>query len=392
MSDKVKDLTKIRKKDKRRTVFKVIGLLVLVILLIAGILFTKPYWTPALDTVSLRINRIIHSSEEDGEFATKNFPVEISSDIDYQVARMDNYFALLSDTHLYLYNLDGELSDDRKYSYKNPVLKEADKKTLIYESGGTHFRVDNKYKMLYEKQVDNDIIFARISNEGYVAVVTNSEAHICTLTVYNSEGKQIYSRESTDRIIEVCFNQDSTGCSLVSVNAESGEIVSQAHTFDFNSVEEKWVSTELATLCLSAYFTQENGIFIFGDEMCAYYDSTGVRLGGYAYKNDLIDGTFVDGKVAMIFKNEEIRKTSLVLINGSDATPMEIEIDKELKYIYADENQVYMLTGSSIETYSYNGKLLKQIPISDTYYKFVRIGDYMFLLGYDKIDRVMFRG
>ena len=71
---------------------------------------------------------------------------------------------------------------------------------------------------------------------------------------------------------------------------------------------------------------------------------------------------------------------------------MEIEIDKELKYIYADENQVYMLTGSSIETYSYNGKLLKQIPISDTYYKFVRIGDYMFLLGYDKIDRVMFRG
>ena len=132
MSDKVKDLTKIRKKDKRRTVFKVIGLLVLVILLIAGILFTKPYWTPALDTVSLRINRIIHSSEEDGEFATKNFPVEISSDIDYQVARMDNYFALLSDTHLYLYNLDGELSDDRKYSYKNPVLKEADKKTLIY--------------------------------------------------------------------------------------------------------------------------------------------------------------------------------------------------------------------------------------------------------------------
>ena len=49
-------------------------------------------------------------------------------------------------------------------------------------------------------------------------------------------------------------------------------------------------------------------------------------------------------------------------------------------------------SGSSIETYSYNGKLLKQIPISDTYYKFVRIGDYMFLLGYDKIDRVMFRG
>ncbi|MBS1325028.1 MAG: hypothetical protein HP044_03765 [Oscillospiraceae bacterium] len=65
---------------------------------------------------------------------------------------------------------------------------------MIYESGGNKFRIDNKRKNLYTKKMEQNIIFARISENGNVAVITTSDTYICKLTVFDDSGEEIYSR------------------------------------------------------------------------------------------------------------------------------------------------------------------------------------------------------
>ena len=51
-------------------------------------------------------------------------------------------------------------------------------------------------------------------------------------------------------------------------------------------------------------------------------------------------------------------------------------------------DNVYIMTRVDIKAYNFNGKQLKSKGVSDTYNKFYKIGDYFFLLGYDRIDRL----
>ena len=45
-----------------------------------------------------------------------------------------------------------------------------------------------------------------------------------------------------------------------------------------------------------------------------------------------------------------------------------------------------------IRTYGMMGGAISQAVISDMYDEFVRIGDYLFLMAYDRIDRLEYAG
>lgn len=322
----------------------------------------------------------------------ENFPISLSSitGSNIQTDKIGDCFVILTDSYFYIYDADKGLCDSRQHTYSTAVLKTAGKKALIYESGGNKFRVDSKRKNVFEKELEQNIIFARISDEGYTAVVSNTDDAVCMLSVYDPDGSMIYSRVSVDRIIELAFTAESEGCVIVTMNCAEGQIISNAHSISFDSEQENWSTSKIETLCISAYSTSDGGLFLFGDSKCGYYDNQGQYITGYSYKNTLIDCAFSDGRAAMLFQNEQRRKTSLVLISGVDSTPVEIVIDKELKYIYTEDDTVYIMTGKSIEAYDYSGNLISTLETASAYKSFVKIDDTVFLYGYESIDCVDF--
>lgn len=370
---------------------KLIILLVVILVSIAGVLIfifradiVKAYKRMWSSSTEIIVNS--------GELLEGNFPISITNDdIYYQFGSIGKNLAMLSDTHMYIYSADGELKDTRQHDYSNSILKTSNKRALVYESGGKNFKVEGIRNTIYTKTMDNTIIFARINDNGYVAVVTTAEMYSCELTIYNEHGEEIYHRGCVDRIEDLCFTINNEGCIIATVDALEGQIVSKVIYLNFTNQEETWTTEPLETLCMSIELSEDGNIFLFGDTKCAYYDMQGNQLGGYSYKNSLISGDSNNGKCAMLFENQERRKTTMLLIQDSQTTPIEIVVDNNIKKICVQDGLVYVLKNNALETYNFDGTLLSTAEVSDIYKNFIKIDDEVFLISYDSINKIEYQ-
>jgi len=327
-----------------------------------------------------------------GELEEGNFPLNINNDdIDYQFSKISKNLVMLSDTHMYIYSNDGDLKDTRQHDYSNSILKTSNKRALVYESGGKNFKVEGTRNTIYTKTMPNTIIFARINERGYVAVVTTAEMYSCELTVYNEHGEEVYNRGCVDRIEDLSFTNSNNGVIVATVDALEGQIVTKVMYLNFTNEDKIWTSQPLETLCIDIQITDAGNIFLFGDTKCAYYDMEGNQLAGYSYKNDLISGSSNNGQCAILFENEERRKTTLLLIDNEEKTPIEIVVDNDIKKVYVEDNLIYILKNNSLDTYNFEGTLLATSEVSDIYKDFVKIEDEIFLISYDCINKIEYQ-
>ncbi len=379
------DIVLLRRRKKRRRQLTKFMIFTVVITLGITAYVKVDDWFPALEGIG---NRFESVKSNNGGTTDGDFNISISGGIDYQVSNLNDYLAILSDAYLYVYNQDGELYAERQHAYANAMLQSSEKRVLIYESGGNRLCVENKRKNLYSKKLEENIIFARISDNGNVAVITNSENYVCKLTVLDETGDEIYSRNCVERVVDLTFNTEGTGCILSTSDAKDGEIITRLVAVSFDSKEDKWTSEAFNTLCLKTYY-DENGIFLIGDTKCAYYNSKGIQEMTYNYPSTLVDWDYsVDG-VALLFENETKRQSRFTTINSKTKEYNEKLLNTSgSKCVRLCERNVFVMNKNGISRYGFKGTEETNISHENSYDKFIIIDDYIFLLGYDRIDRI----
>jgi len=379
------DIVRLRRKRKRRRQLTKFTIFAMIITLLITAYVKSDEWFPALEGIGSKFQSVTNNDDgtSDGEFR-----LSISGGIDYQVGNLNDYLAILSDAYLYIYEQDGELYDERQHAYANAMLQTAEKKVLIYESGGYNFRVDSRRKNLYSQKLDETILFARISENGNTAVVTNSENYVCRLIVFDESGDEIYSRNCVERVVDLAFNEDGTGCILSTSNAKDGQLVTNLISVSFDSKEDKWTSENFNGLCLKTYY-DENGIFIIGDNRCAYYNKDGVQQVAYDYPSQLVSWDYNEYGAALLFENETKRRSYVTTISAAkkEVTEKEYQV-AGCKCIQLVENNVLVMNKNGITRYGFKGTNEKVLTELNSYDSFIVIEDYIFLLGYDRIDRI----
>lgn len=376
-----------RRRKMRRRLVKLTAFLFLVFV-IFGLYVKRDVWFPKLEGIGNRYQSVKSSN---GELAEGNFPLSISGGIDYQTSNLDGSLAILSDAYFYIYNLDGSLREERQHAYANAMFQTSGKKSIVYESGGNNFRVESKSKTVYTKKLEQNIIFARISSKGYAAVVTNSDTYVCRLTVYDDSGDEIYGRDCVERVTNITFNDDSTGCLISTSKAQNGAILSNIISVAFDSKKDKWTSDDFSAMELRTYYTSD-GFFVLGDTKCAYYSSKGEFISEYIYPSSLVDFDFKGGKAAMLFSNEAKRFSYVTTLSGSDSDPKEREFaDRNAKCIRIIGDHICLLTNDGLYQYNMSGEDEQKISSEGSYERFIFIDKYIFLLGYDRIDRIDYK-
>ncbi|MGN0613003.1 MAG: DUF5711 family protein, partial [Porcipelethomonas sp.] len=375
-----------RRKKRRRQLTKFI-----IFALVVGLGITAYVkiddWFPKLEGIGSRFHSVKSNSTDSDE----NFPLSISGGIDYQVADLGGSLAILSDAYLYIYDSDGELYDERQHAYANAMLQTTDKRALIYESGGSQLRVDSIRKNIFTKKLDNTIVFARISEGGKIAVITNSDTYACKLTVFDDSGEEVYSRNCVERVLDISFNAEGTGCILSTSDASEGEIVSRIISVSFDSKEDNWTSDPINTLCLKTYY-DSSGIFVIGSTRCAYYSDTGKPEMTYDYPSTLVDWDYCEEGAALLFEDETKRQSSFTTISSTSKTPNEKKFSNSgVKCIRFADRNVLVLSKDGINRYGFKGTEETNLTPENSYERFIVIDDYIFLMGYDRIDRIEYQ-
>ncbi len=376
-----------RRKKRRRQITKFVAFM-LFIGIVVSLYAQRDVWIPRLEGIGGKFQSVKSSN---GELAEGNFPLSISGGIDYQTEDLNGYLAILSDAYLYIYNANGDLYEDRQHAYSNAMLQTAGKKAIIYESGGNKFRVENRSKVFYSKKLENNIIFARISDDGKVAVVTDSETYLCQLIVYDESGEEIYTRNCVERVTDIAFDDNSKGCIIATTYAENGFLCSKITSVSFGSKKDNWVSEPLDTICMKLY-KNDKSIFVIGDTKCAYYSEKGELKNQFDYPSKLVDWDFSEGKAAMLFTNEAKRHSYILTVDSGSKEPNIIEFDDHsAKCVKIINGKVCVLGKDGITQYNFDGGGEKKISSEGSYEKIIYIDDYIFLLGYDRIDRIDYK-
>lgn len=360
----------------------------LTILLIAGIgtglYFTRDKWYNKLRGIGEQYRTIVNS----GKLAEGNFPIEVSGGSDYQLGLTKGRMVVLSDMYTYFYDYDGALLKRRQHTYTNTVLRTAGGKALLYENGGNDLSVEDEDQVFYTKEfAKKQILFARISEEGCIAVVTTSDSYRCELVVYDKRGKVIYERKCVEMVSDLSFINGSKGCVLSDISAENGQLVTKVKEIDFSKDGEHWISPGLNTLGLNVY-GYGKGAFVLGTDACGYVDNNGQISSYYSYDGELAAGASEGGNSAVIVNNDDRRKYVMALFKGGNSEARVIELAGPSIDVTIYEDLAYVLCQGRVMAYDFNGGLRSIADVSDSYTRFLRSDDHIFLKGYNKIDRI----
>lgn len=382
------DLKRHRQAKKRKRFLKKLLWVLIIIALGAAIFLTREKWLPFFDGIK---ERAISVTDNSGELAEGQFPIKVSGGTDYQVCTMENSIAVLNDTHFYVYSDEGQREADKQHTYANPILKANRKKALIYDIGGKGFRLESKNKTVYEKTADDLIVFARLSSNDYAAVVTKNDKVNSVVSIYNGAGEFIYRWNCVDYIMDVAFTNSGDGFVVSVLDSSGGQLVSKLYRFRFDMDKEVWSTPDADTMVMSMEIRDDSSVVAFGDTKCVFYSRNGEMLGSYSYETDL-KGFSDSGKLtALAFYNEQRRKSKLVIVGNPAEDPVILNFNDEIKQVYADGEFVYTMMAEKIIKYSESGTVISEVPISDEYPDFHKLGNHIFLLGYSEIDRIDFK-
>lgn len=371
-----------RNQRKRRRILRRSALFLLLVMAILVLYRKRNSWMPGMDTMGLR-----HQAQQQGQQG--KFPLYVPGSSDYQLGSADGKLVVLTDSYLNFYQTGGDLISARQHTYGNAMLQYAGDYALIYENGGTRFRLDTPSKGIFEKNVTDPIIFGRVSDQGKVILVTGSGTCACRMLVYNAKGQQLYDRSCVEDLSDVCFRKDGKGCYAVSVYMQEGSLKSVVHSYSFTEKDDLWSSQPLDMLAVSVYNTSEGNPFVLGDSQCVFLNSEGAVSSSYVYPDSLVGCVFRDKTAALLLSNQEKRSNAVVILDGNAASPVARSYDREIKDIgFFSDGTVLVQFRSRLERLSETGRVMNEKEISDSYEGFRSIGSYLFLHGYQHIDRM----
>lgn len=390
----VTDISELRKKRRVKQTKNLLIKVFLVLLITGAVVVavaTHERWYPYLKNAMTNIPENL-GDRDTAVLAEGRFPIKVEGGMGYQLMNMDGSLALLDDSRFHVYSADGKIMNESQHTFANPILCVCGGKALIYDEGGREFRLESRYKNIYSNIADDVIYLAKLSKSDYAAVVTRSDKFLAMLRVYDSDGEQFFTYYSYDsRIINVTFTEGSSGCIVTTLKAENGRLMSEMIRFDFKDTEPEWVSDPVPTLAMDVFFAEDGGIVMIGDTVTYCFSPDGSLKGQYVYEDPLIYYDYTENITALLTENTDIRRTEMITFTGSDCSvPVVTRAEENAQKVFADGSSAYILSGSRIDVYSSDGVRTGEVILEDEYDNFCKNDKYIYLLGYDSINRIDF--
>ncbi len=385
------DIGEARKKEKtRRRVKRIIAILIVLIIGL-GIYLTRLIWIPKLEGI---LDKPHDTIVNDGATETGNFPISLNDSSSNIMSRLDNNILITDDSKIYFYDINGKIRNTLKHNFATPMVKTSSKRVLVYDNGGSDFKVYNRSGEVYSNNVGSQIIYAEIADNGNVAVITQTEKYVACLTVYDSNGSEIYRWSCGQRIMNINFTSGGAGCYVSAFSSEDGQIYSQIYHVEFDKTEDLMVSDKIDSLIIDSYVNNNGKIWAVGDEGFYTLNSEGKIVASYEYQSDLVSYDMNSKCAAVVVEGLSHESYETVIFNSDSENfePAVIDSDSgNAKKVVCDQNKIFVLNSTSVDAYDRKGNLLATAKISSEYSDFLYYNEALYVMSHREINKILFK-
>ena len=234
-----------------------------------------------------------------------------------QVYVYNKYIAILNNQVIKLYNNYGEELSSIEVNINKALFDSSDKYLAIAENGGGEIYLILDKTYLWSNKTEGEILQIHVNRNGYVAIITKDRTYKSILTLYNSDGTQLFRSYFSDtRIIDVSISNDNKYIAIGEIDSSGVLIKSNVKIL---SVED-------------AKKGKENAIFY------TYSSDDGKLLTNVKYQSKGQIACMYDNSINVI-QNEENKQ--ILNIDDKQITFMSVNLSNHAVYVEEEKKGVF---------------------------------------------------
>lgn len=344
-----------RKKQRRRVgILVVAGLVVLAILLYIGGFHLYVGMALRNATDSLRIA----FTPSEGYPATFTLPAYSASQ-----PMGSNGFAALGEKDFTMYSSGGVELAGIQHGYAAPAMSAGNTRVCLYSQGGREYTVEGRGSTIARRTTDADILFAELSSNGWLAVVTNSR-YQAALEIYSPVYDEFEMRRTWPVIdgipVRASFSSDNRSLALGCLAPDSGGMDSFIQILHTKKDEVLATIYAGGASLVDVEFLSSGRLLAVYTSYAALYDMQGAELARFDYGGRQFTAANIsNGHLALALGSSAQENLELVFLDSALEVLFSTTADSaESPRVLATDSGVFLLLGQEVLAYSKEGALL----------------------------------
>ncbi len=384
----ITDLRRERKRRNRKRMLKTLIIIVLLIAAAVGSVFVyEKYLKNGEGIPGLQQNELELTSSESG--SSKDGGISLVGGEPREIYSFDGSIGVLTDTEFTVYSARGKTTLSYQHGYNQPQVRIHGSYALLYDAGGRKVSVVTKNRIVQERELEQSIVYATVSKDGYLGLALEATSFGSQLSVYDTTQTEIFKWYTSDyQILSLDFHPDSKGAVVNCIGTTGGEKLSVLYTFQFDKQEPLARTEILGSLVLETDYSSGQ-VFAAADDKCLVMKSKGDVSGEYAYGDNspiLFAKSSGDYHGVVLQQYANNRKMNLIVLDNGCNQKASIPVSG-VRDIYIDSDKIYVLS-EILSCYDLSGNLLSQQAVDGSAHKITVVSGKVYLCTLSSLEQV----
>ena len=322
------------------------------------------------------------------------FPTEAEGSNVISMQPVGNYLAVVTQNTLTVYNKSAGNVISRTHSFSDPLVDTSGNCVMMAEIGGRRVEVQSIGGKVRTIKTDKNIVSAAVSDNGSVAVVTESDkSHISEVVFYNNKGQAKLHWYSSEALISgIALRKDGKQMAAIGVFAKNGAMQSRLLVFSTGSNKDpKRYDGADRILCDVRYL--ENGSVAAIGNNCLWIAKSGANAPAeYSFDNRRLLSWEISGDhVGVVLQSYGSTEDSELVVTDKAAKQLySVPFKGSFRGIAPAGKEFFLLNGTELLTMNDKGETASTPVISDAFRVCHAFGGDAMVLGLTTIERYEF--
>lgn len=279
------------------------------------------------------------------------YPAELTgtSALSGNFGAADGNLYVVSDTALTVLNGSAKEMFSVRHSYNDPAVSEASGRYLLYNIGGTGYRVETSAGTQISGTSDCNITTGVICDSGKFALAVQPSDYASELRVYNKDGSLQYKYSFADSYITAAaLNTDGTKAVVSSTITHAGTLISRVTVLDLSRSEPVAEYESDGNLIFAVQWNRSGRVTAIGDTQTVVSD-TSYNFTPYDYGGRTVTAyTLIPAGAVVSVSNYAYGGDSTLLIFRDSAEPTESTLSGRASWLSSAGNKVAAMLPDSV--------------------------------------------
>ena len=272
------------------------------------------------------------------------------------VAYLQDGVVTASAAGAHYYGLDGEQLAEEVISLDNPVLDASRTTAVVYDAGNQSLFVfrNSAESFRLPREGSNDLLSARVSDGGWLAVTAQQSRHKGAVSVYDSRGQEVIGIGLTTAFtVDAAVSPDHKTVAIITMGQEGGSFFSRLLLFPVNQKEPS-AQVDLGSLMVLDLDYEDGLIWVLGEDRLMMIHTEDMSVQTYSFSPSYLKGCSLGGDGFAFLLTGRYRSggaTQAIVISGADHSARSIDLSGQILDFAAGGEYCALLYGSRLVLY-----------------------------------------